>query len=151
MDIFFDNCIFNKKCWYLYYIYLSVVDIANPHFFHVVVGPGYVSTAPALMRSSTSCPAGPYCWFVQKNGKSCSHCWGRRCRHNLHIGFPDNCDISTACMMCRLEPIILRVNCIPSKSHSCTLLIHKSLKCIRATYTPSQPLKIIYFVFDVLN
>ena len=35
----------------------------------VVVGPGFVSTSPAFM-SSTSHPAGPHGWLVQKNGKS---------------------------------------------------------------------------------
>ena len=38
-----------------------------------VVGPGFVSTSPALMRISASHPAAQTC---RKNGKSGPHCWG---------------------------------------------------------------------------
>ena len=43
----------------------------------VVVGPGFVSTSPAFMRSSASYPSGPHGCFPPKNGKSDPHCWGR--------------------------------------------------------------------------
>ena len=36
--------------------------------WRVFVGPGFVSTSSAFMRSSTSHPAGPHDWFAPKNG-----------------------------------------------------------------------------------
>ena len=39
-----------------------------------------------------------------KNGKSDTNCCGRGCRHNLHIGLPDQCDSFTASRLCCLEP-----------------------------------------------
>ena len=44
-----------------------MVDIANPDFLCVVVGPGLVSTSPAFMRSIASHPAGPH-GRLAKNG-----------------------------------------------------------------------------------
>ena len=41
----------------------------------VVVGPEFVSTSPAFMRSRASHPAGPHDRLAQ-NGKSSPHCWG---------------------------------------------------------------------------
>ena len=46
-------------------------------FLFKVVGPGLVSTSPALVSSSASHPAGPHGRHAQKNGKSGPHCWGR--------------------------------------------------------------------------
>ena len=44
--------------------YLSVADIENPICLRVFVGPGFVSTSPAFMRSSTRHPAGPHDWIA---------------------------------------------------------------------------------------
>ena len=53
----------------------NVGVVVYPDF---VVGPGFVSTSPAFVRSSASYPAGPHGQLAaQKNGKSGSHCWGR--------------------------------------------------------------------------
>ena len=35
------------------------------------------------------------------------HCWGRRVSTQFAQDLPDRCDSSTACRLCRLEPIIL--------------------------------------------
>ena len=43
----------------------------------VFVGPGFVSTSPAFMRSSASHPVGPHGRLAKKPGKSGPHCWGR--------------------------------------------------------------------------
>ena len=51
----------------------------------VDVGPGFVSTSPAFMRSSASHPERGY-------------------RHNLHNGIPEHCKSSTVIRLCRLEP-----------------------------------------------
>ena len=51
-------------------VYLSLADIVNPDFLRVVVGPGFVSTSPALMRSSASHPTGPHGWPVKKTVNS---------------------------------------------------------------------------------
>ena len=64
----------------------------------VVVKPGFVSTAPAFMRSSTIHPVGAYDRFSILGG-------GRR-RKNLLSGLPDHCDSSTVCSMCRLDPAL---------------------------------------------
>ena len=56
------------------------------------------------MRSSASHPADTHGRLAQ-NGKLCPPLFGSgRGRHNLHNGFPDRCDNSTACRLCRLEP-----------------------------------------------
>ena len=46
-------------------MYLFIADIANPRL-RDVVGPGFVSTSPAFMRSSASHPAGPPGWLAPK-------------------------------------------------------------------------------------
>ena len=56
----------------------------------VVVGPGFVSTSPAFMRSSASHAAGPHGWLARHKGKS----------------DPPLREVSTqfaACRLCRLE------------------------------------------------
>ena len=60
---------FNPVVPYQYllpYLYLSVVDIANPDLFALGGGPGLVSTSPAFMRSIASHPAGPHGQLAQK-------------------------------------------------------------------------------------
>ena len=49
----------------------------------VFVGPGFVSTSPAFMRSSTIHPAGPHDWLA-KNGNRAPISGGRSCLHNLY-------------------------------------------------------------------
>ena len=44
---------------------------------YVVVGPGFVSTLPAFMRSIASHSAGPHDQLPPQNGKSGLHCWAR--------------------------------------------------------------------------
>ena len=59
-------------------VYLFMADITNPDLFVCVfVGPRFVSTSPAFMRSSASHAAGPHGRFAQKNGISGPHCWGQ--------------------------------------------------------------------------
>ena len=58
-------------------VFLFMADIANPNLF---VGPGWVSTPPAFMRSSASHLVGPHGQLAQKNAKS----GGRGFQHNLH-------------------------------------------------------------------
>ena len=48
----------------------------------VFVGPGFVSTSLAFMRSITSHPAGPH--DLPKNGNRASIAGGGKGRHNLH-------------------------------------------------------------------
>ena len=45
-------------------------------FLFKVVGPGWVSTSPAFVRSSASHPTGPHGRHA-KNGNSGPQCWGR--------------------------------------------------------------------------
>ena len=42
-----------------------------------VVGPGLISTSPAIVSSSASHPAGPHGRHAKNDGKSGTHCWGR--------------------------------------------------------------------------
>ena len=67
---------FNPVAPYEYLLpdmYLFIAEIANQARLCDVVGPGYVSTPPAFMRSSASYPAGPHGQLAQKNGKSGPH------------------------------------------------------------------------------
>ena len=57
-------------------MYLFIADISNSDFLYVVVGPVFLLTSPAFMRSSASQPAGPHGRLAPKNGKSGHHCWG---------------------------------------------------------------------------
>ena len=76
--------VFNHVAPYRYRlptVYLFMADIANPDLFCVVVGPGFVPTSPAFMRSSASHPAGPH----GRLSKLRAHIPGvGRFRHNLH-------------------------------------------------------------------
>ena len=65
MDICFLTCI----CFWQ----ISQVQT----FLFKVVGPGLVSTSPALVSNSASHPAGSAWPACLKNGKSGPHCWGR--------------------------------------------------------------------------
>ena len=47
-------------------LYLFMADIANPDLLCVVVGPEFVSTSPAIVRSIASHPAGPHGRLAQK-------------------------------------------------------------------------------------
>ena len=51
-------------------MYLFIADITNPDSFFNVVGPGFVSTSHAFVRSSASHPTYPH--------------GGGKVRHNLH-------------------------------------------------------------------
>ena len=91
-------------------MYLFIVDIANR--VCDVVGPGFVSTSPAFMRSNASHPAGPH----------------GRIAHKRYIGHPllgkggggyMLCDSSTACRLCRLEHMKLLIR-IPQDSRQPT-------------------------------
>ena len=47
-------------------VYLFMADIAKPNVFVCSCRPGFVSTSPAFMRSSTRHPAGPHGRLAQK-------------------------------------------------------------------------------------
>ena len=66
----------------------------------VFVGPGFVSTYPAFMRSSTSHPAGPHDWLAQNGNRA--PIAGAAGVDTIAQGLPDHCDSSTACRLCRL-------------------------------------------------
>ena len=65
MDICFLTCICLKQ--------ISQIQTC---LFNVV-GPGFVSTSPAFVRSSASNPAGPHGWLFKKKSKLGPHCWRR--------------------------------------------------------------------------
>ena len=46
-------------------------------FLFEVVGPGLVSTSPAIVSSSASHPAGPHGRHAQETVNRAPHCWGR--------------------------------------------------------------------------
>ena len=66
-------------------LYLSVADIAIQTCLRVFVGPGFVSTSPAFMRSSTSHTAGPHDWLFKKNGNRALIAGGGSGRHNFNM------------------------------------------------------------------
>ena len=72
----------------------------------VFVGPGFVSTSPAFMRSSASHPAGMYGRFV-KNGKSVPHFWGQEVFDTICTAVCIRCDSSTACICCVVWSLLL--------------------------------------------
>ena len=87
IDICFLTCIF---LWQISQIQTCL---------RVVVRPGLVSTLPAFMRSIASHPTGLH--------GQLDHCCGQEGLTQFAHGLPDRCDSSTACRLCRLEPIIL--------------------------------------------
>ena len=70
----------------------------------VGVGPGFVSTSPAFMRSSASHPAAMHGRLAPKNGKS-GPLMGPRGFDTICTAVCNRCDSSTACRLCRLEHI----------------------------------------------
>ena len=64
MDICFLTCICS---WQISQIQTRLCD---------VVGPGFVSTSTAFMRSRASHPAGQHGWLAHEHGKLGPHCWG---------------------------------------------------------------------------
>ena len=62
-------------------VYLFMAHIAIPYLF---VGPGFVTTSPAFMRSSASHPTGPNGRFVKKTVNRAPIAGGGRFRHNVH-------------------------------------------------------------------
>ena len=72
----------------------------------VVVGPGLISTSPAFMRSIASHPAGQHGRFAQKMVIG-SPLLGST---QFSQGSPYRCDSSTACRLCRLEPLLVVVD-----------------------------------------
>ena len=71
-----------------------------------VVGPGLVSTSPAFVSSSASHPAGPHGRHTQKRVNRAPIAGGGKVRHNCTAACV-RCDSSTACRLCRLEPVQL--------------------------------------------
>ena len=73
-------------------------------FLFKVVGPGLVSTSPAFVSSSASHPAGPHVRHAQKTvnraGRFNTICTAALVR----------CDSSTACRLCRLEPLFCNLH-----------------------------------------
>ena len=68
----------------------------------VFVGPRFVSTSLAFMRSSTSYPVGPHDWLAPKTVIGPPFLGGGA--KQFAQGLPDHCYSFTACMLCRLEP-----------------------------------------------
>ena len=85
-------------------VYLFMADITNPDFLCVVVGPEFVSTSPALMRSSASHPACPHDRLAPKNGKS-GPIAGVRGFDTIWTAVRNCRDSCTACRLCHLEPL----------------------------------------------
>ena len=66
-------------------VYFFMADIANPDLcVCVVVGPEFISTSPALMRSISSHTADPHCRLVQKTVNRAPITGGGMFQHNLH-------------------------------------------------------------------
>ena len=73
----------------------------------VVVGPGFVSTSPAFMRSSASHPAGPHGRLAQKTVNQ-APLMGAGGFTTICTAVCNRYDSSTTCRLCRLVPL----NCI---------------------------------------
>ena len=75
----------------------------------VIVGPGFVSTSPAFMRSSASHPVGPHDRLTPQNTVYIEHpLVGAGSFDTICTEVCNRCDSSIACRMCRLD---LRCTC----------------------------------------
>ena len=80
--------VFNPVAHYGYLLpsmYLFITDIAKSIQTRLcdVVGPGFVSTSPAFMRSSASHPAGPHDRLAQQTENRAPIAGDGRFRHSL--------------------------------------------------------------------
>ena len=73
-------------------------------FLFRVVGPGLVSTSPAFVSNSTSHPAGPHGRHAQKTVNQAPIAWAGRFDTICTAAWVC-CDSSTACRLCRMEPV----------------------------------------------
>ena len=70
----------------------------------VVVGPGFVSTSPASMKSSASHPVGPHSRLA-KTTVNRAPITGAGGFNTMCTAICNHCDSCTACRLCRLESI----------------------------------------------
>ena len=106
-----DICVF-LPCIYLWQISQIQTCLC------VVIGPRFVSTSSAFMRSIASYPAGPHGRPAQ-NIK-----WGPHCR-----------DSSTACRLCCLEPIHMVISCILHKQEHTSKYTKRNIKKCNSMHT----------------
>ena len=74
-------------------------------FLFRVVGPGLVSTSPAFVSNSASPPAGPHGRHAQKTVNHAPIAGAGRFDTICTTALV-RCDSSTACRLCRLEPLV---------------------------------------------
>ena len=84
-------------------LYLSVADRESQTCWRVFVGPGFVPTSPAFMRSSTTIHRVGMTGSP-KNENGTPIAGGGSVRYNLYSVCHTTVTAATACRLCRLEP-----------------------------------------------
>ena len=104
----------------------------------VVVGPGFVLTSSAFMRSSARHPADPHDRLVQTNGKSGPHCWGREVSTQFGQQLAETAVTDPPLVGC----VVWRLALDMSKDYD-TINIHKLIRTLLQTKIPGTIIKFI--------
>ena len=75
-----------------------------------VIGPGFISTSPAFMRSSASHPAGPHDRRIEETVSRATIAVAGDF-DTICTAVCNRCNSFTACRMCRLVPLVLHHTC----------------------------------------